>query len=195
MQAILSMCTNATISALLLIPIFWLFCRKYFHDVKHILWYFVFAVYLSGVYAVAGLPDICYIRFDPNINLKPFAYMFSDYDASLLNVLLFIPLGIFLPCLWQYFRKLLNGLLFGFCMSLLVEALQIFSYRSTDINDLMTNTLGTVLGWCVGQIILRCFPGIEPSTKTTDLWIICGTVFCVMFVAHPFLSKFLLSFT
>ena len=89
--------------------------------------------------------------------------MFSDCKNSLLNVLLFVPLGFFLPLFWKKFSAFGYTLLFGFCTSLLIELLQIFTFRATDVNDLMTNTVGTVLGYLLARIVLKLFPGTEPS--------------------------------
>lgn len=188
MHRILSMCLDAAIAALVLAPFFLYLHRRRFLDKIKTVGYFLFAVYLSAMFAVVGLPDIRYIRFDANINLTPFLYMFSDYENSLLNVLLFIPLGIFLPLFWQKFYKLHWTVLFGFSISLLIEVLQLFTFRATDINDLMTNTFGTLLGWCVGRILLRFIPAMVPGENTRELYLVCGTVFFVMFFIQPFLA-------
>lgn len=186
MHRVLFMGLDAAIAAVFLIPIFLVLNRKYIHSNARTFWYCVFAVYLSGVFAVAGLPDITYIRFVPNINLKPFAYMFSDFTNSFLNVLLFVPLGFFLPVFWAKFKNPLRTVFFGFCTSLLIELLQIFTFRATDINDLMTNTLGALLGWCAGWLVVHFAPGISLKEKSKDLYIICIVSFGVMFFLQPF---------
>lgn len=188
MHRIFPMCLDAAVAALVLAPLFLLLDRHYFRNFKRTVWYLVMAVYLSGMFAVVGLPDIRYIRFEPNINLVPFRYMFSDYASSLLNVLLFLPLGFFLPVLWEHFKKLHWTLLFGFCTSLLIEVLQIFTFRATDVNDLITNTFGTLVGWCLGRLVLRLVPSLHPSGKTGDVYAVCGVTFAVMFFLHPFLA-------
>ena len=147
------------------------------------------SLYLAAVDTVVGLPRLLYIRFDRNINLTPFAYMFSDYKNSLLNVLLFVPLGFILPVLWKQFRPIWKTTLFGLVFSLSIELLQLFTRRATDINDLMTNTAGTILGWCLGRLVLRLFPSIRPGWKTKELASIFLTTFIVMFFAQPFLAE------
>ena len=123
------------------------------------------ALIAAGVDAVVGLPCITYIRLDFNYNFVPFLHMFSDYRSSLLNVLLFVPLGFFLPLFWKKFSAFGHTLLFGFCTSLLIELLQIFTFRATDVNDLMTNTVGTVLGYLLARVVLKLFPGTKPSAR------------------------------
>lgn len=179
---------EAGVAAVILVPLFLVANRIYFHDLGRTVGYLIFAIYLAGVDAVVGLPCITYIRLDFNYNFVPFLHMFSDYRSSLLNVLLFVPLGFFLPLFWKKFSAFGYTLLFGFCTSLLIELLQIFTFRATDINDLMTNTVGTVLGYLLGRVVLKLFPGTEPSARTKDVFLICGMTFGVMFFVQPFLA-------
>ena len=88
---------EAGVAAVILVPLFLVVNRIYFHDLGRTVGYLIFAIYLAGVDAVVGLPCITYIRLDFNYNFVPFLHMFSDYRSSLLNVLLFVPLGFFLP--------------------------------------------------------------------------------------------------
>ena len=189
MYRIFAMCLEAGIAAIILIPTFWLLNRYCFRNPRRAVCYLIMSLYLAAVDAVVGLPSLLYIRFDQNINLAPFAYMFSDYRNSLLNVLLFVPLGFFLPVLWKRFRSFLWTGLFGLSFSLTIELLQLFTLRATDINDLMTNTTGTILGWLLGRLVLKLFPSIRPSWKTGELAVVFGVTFAVMFLAQPFLAE------
>ena len=191
MQRILFMFFDAAVAALILIPLFFWLDRHYFHDHNRVTGYILFAVYLSGMFAVVGLPDIRYVRFDPHYNMVPFLYMFSDLTNTLLNVLLFVPLGFFLPFFWKRFFPFPRAVLFGFFVSLLVESLQIFTFRATDINDLITNTLGTFLGWILARIGLRLVPAWNPGHRAQEVYIVCGMAFLVMFFLQPFLADFL----
>lgn len=150
--------------------------------------YILFAVYLSGVFAVAGLPDIRYVRFDPHYNIVPFAYMFTDLANTVLNVLLFVPMGFFLPALWERFYRFPRAVLFGFFCSMFIESLQLFTRRATDINDLMTNTAGTLLGWILARLILHLIPSWKPGEQIRDVYWVCGSAFAVMFFLQPFLA-------
>lgn len=190
MSRVLFMCLDASVASLALIPIFLFLNRHRFHDTPKTIRYWILSFYLCAVYAVAGLPTVIDTRFGPNFNLKPFAYMFSD-PTNFLNVLLFIPLGLLLPLYWVRFRKLLPTFFFGLCSSLLIELLQMFTSRATDVNDLMTNLLGTLLGWLIARLVLRIFPGYPSGRKTSDLYLICGISFLVMFFIQPLLVHFL----
>ena len=177
-------------AAVMLLPVFLLLTGRLFSDAKRAVLCGCFALYLSGIYALAGLPNVLYVRFEPNINTEPFAYMFSDWDTTLLNVLLFIPLGLGLPLLWKDFGIWWKTVLFGFFLSALIEFAQIFTYRATDINDLMTNTLGTAVGYLLFRPVVRLCPGI-PGGSRQEFGAVCLITFGALFFLQPFLSRLL----
>lgn len=74
----------------------------------------------------------------------------------LLNIALFVPLGFLLPLLLsKLFRKWYAALGAGFGVSLLIELSQFFTGRGMcDVDDLFTNTLGAMLGWCAAMLVL-----------------------------------------
>ena len=73
----------------------------------------------------------------------------------LLNIALFVPLGFLLPLLAKPFRKWYAALGAGFGVSLLIELTQLFTGRGMcDVDDLFTNTLGAMLGWCAAMLVL-----------------------------------------
>ena len=73
----------------------------------------------------------------------------------LLNIALFVPLGFLLPLLTKWFRKWYAALGAGFGVSLLIELTQLLTARGMcDVDDLFTNTLGAMLGWCAAMLVL-----------------------------------------
>ncbi len=188
MNRIIPASLETAVAAVFLIPIFIYYHKTKFYSRRTTLTALAFALYLCAVYAMAGLPNAAYVRLDPNFNFIPFRYLFTDH-TSWLNILLFIPLGCFLPVLRRKFRHFGPTLLFGFGLSVFIELLQIFTFRATDINDLMTNTLGTILGYLSGRLLLRAFPDLHLREDTRELRTICITVFLVMFFLQPFLSS------
>lgn len=193
MSRVLFMGLEASVASLALIPIFLFLNRHLFQDTSKALRYWILSFYLCAVFAVAGLPTVTYTRFGPNFNLKPFAYMFSD-PTNLLNVLLFVPLGLLLPLYWMRFRRFLPTFFFGLGTSLFIELLQMFTSRATDVNDLMTNLLGTLLGWLIARLVLRIFPGCPSGRKTGEVYLVCGVSFGVMFFIQPLLVHFFFPF-
>lgn len=106
---------------------------------------------------IVGLPSIKeFIRissfgesfFNPNINLIPIPLNGLGIDFFL-NIFCFIPLGFLCPMLSKtYEEQAKKTLLLGFVLSLIIEISQLFTlYRATDINDLIANILGTVIGY------------------------------------------------
>lgn len=189
MHRLLFALLETALAAVFLIPIFQYLNKKRFHNNHTTLTALLFALYLSAVYAMVGLPNITYIRFAPSFNFVPFLYFFSDV-TSLLNVFLFVPLGFFLPVLRSKFRKFWPTLAFGFLMSVFIEVSQIFTHRATDVNDLITNTFGTIIGYFCGWLLLKVCPKLKLAEETNELKTICGIVLVVMFFFQPFLSNF-----
>jgi glycopeptide antibiotics resistance protein len=67
--------------------------------------------------------------------------------------LLFIPFGFFLPLLWEQYRPLWKTVSCGFLLSLAIELSQLFNHRISDIDDLLTNTLGAFAGWLLWLLL------------------------------------------
>ena len=115
------------------------------------------------------------------MNLQPFAFIDDIRKAapgrSLLglvtsftvlqvafNVVLFVPFGVILR---RYFnRSVLVTTLLGAGTSLLIELTQLTglwfiypcAFRTADVDDLMTNTLGTILGAVLAPVLLWWMP-------------------------------------
>jgi hypothetical protein len=83
----------------------------------------------------------------------------------LLNVLLFVPLGFFIRVLSD--RGVVTALVVGFAVSACVEVTQLTgvwglypcAYRVFDVDDLLTNTLGAVLGSLLALAVPRRLRG------------------------------------
>ena len=64
------------------------------------------------------------------------------------NVIGFIPFGMILPVIWPKTGKVLRILLLSFEFSLCVETIQlVWKVGSFDVDDLILNTLGGVIGY------------------------------------------------
>jgi len=177
------------ISMLLLIPVFSVLNKTRFHSTMKTTLYFVFATYLAAVYLFVGMPTLQFMRFDLSLTLTPFLPMIADFKNTILNIILFIPLGIMLPFLWKKYNTLSETLIFGISMSLAIELLQILTYRATDINDLIANTIGAVLGHFVFRAISCMFPSITKfATRKNDMAVVMVPVFAVMFFVQPYLA-------
>ena len=114
--------------------------------------YYYLCVMLSHI---VGIPTFSEYRrisqlgetfFNPNINLIPFSDGVSL--SFVLNIFLFVPLGFVCPLISKTFERLRNTVLIGFGVSLTIEIVQLFTLlRATDIDDLLTNVMGTIIGY------------------------------------------------
>lgn len=124
--------------------------------ISHIVASFVFCFYLIGVLTVTG---VCLrATFSPNIVYIPFVDMIRGPMDTALNIFLFVPMGFFLPVLYEKYDKIGRVALVGFLISLSIEIAQMFGFGATDINDLITNTLGACLGYDIYKLLYRAIP-------------------------------------
>ena len=78
---------------------------------------------------------------------------FSDNFQNIIgNVILFIPLGIFAPLLSRKYRSMKRTAILGCACSISIELTQLVLrhfeiYRTVDIDDVILNTLGAMLGF------------------------------------------------
>jgi len=69
------------------------------------------------------------------------------------NVLIFAPLGFVPPLLWRRWRHLWAVVPLSAGVSCLIEFLQLFLGRSVDVDDVILNTLGGLLGYLLFCLI------------------------------------------
>ena len=121
----------------------------------------ILVVYLCEVFDLVGIPGLGYFHWDPNIQLIPFSDEHTRrYLIQLgLNAALFVPFGILVPMIWREFRSWGATTGAGFLTSLLIEGIQLFAFRATDVDDLIMNTLGGVLGYSVFKVLYRMTGG------------------------------------
>ena len=90
----------------------------------------------------------------------------------LFNILLTVPFGLYLR---YYFKlSLKRTVLYSFLLSLLYETSQItglfgiFSepYRLADVEDIICNTLGGVIGWQIAYVFTKVLPGRNENNAT-----------------------------
>lgn len=121
------------------------------------------------------LPSITMYNIEPVINLNIFSildYGFNKYAIINIigNVLLLAPLPILLFLNgYNKLTKVKNVLFFPFVISLLIEILQYFEAyfnlvyvpRATDVLDLILNTAGGFLGYCILRIYQKSINSVE----------------------------------
>lgn len=128
----------------------------------HMILSFVFLFYLFlAAWYVAGMGTIWdlfgYGKIEGPVNLIPFSQSEGPL-TYVLNIIMFLPLGFLLPLIWEDYQKLRKTTTMGFGFSLAIELCQLFCLRTTDIDDLLMNTLGSVIGYGIWRCFLRVFP-------------------------------------
>ena len=150
----------------------------------------VFAVYLFALLHFTGagtLHDALRFGLDLNphqMSLTPFANITEDAEGHLLNVLLFVPLGLLAPMLSERCREALPVTATALATSLAIEISQLLNSRVTDIDDLLMNVAGTLIGYCVFRFVDQ--KNKNQSGKTT------GVVIAATMIAAAFLGRFLI---
>lgn len=131
---------------------------KFRTSIASFVMYYYLCIMLSHVVGIPTLYE--YIRltrlgesfFNPNISLVPFCDGFSL--SFILNIFLFIPLGFLCPLISKTFERAKNTFFIGLGLSLFIEIAQLFTlYRATDINDLLTNVIGTLIGYLFFRLV------------------------------------------
>ena len=76
---------------------------------------------------------------------------YSGFLHSLINilgnVLIFLPLGYIIPIIYNRYKNFTQFIYLTISISIFIEFIQFFIGRSVDIDDLILNTLGGILGY------------------------------------------------
>lgn len=151
-------------------------------------WMVLLTVYLSAMYIIVGVPDWRYITWDFTVNLVPFQdFSTSNLMGMALNAAMFAPLGFLLPTYFDRYRSFVPTLDAGILTSLTVELIQLFTFRATDVDDLIMNTLGTVVGFLLSKLILGHRPAVYRG-KSDWAWLLGLNVMVIlvtMFLRYP----------
>lgn len=89
------------------------------------------------------------------LNLRPFAWAITPYAMGtsrmvaqlLLNVAMFVPVGLLLPLASRHLNRFWRTAAACLGITLAIETLQYFIGRSADIDDVLLNLLGGMLGY------------------------------------------------
>ncbi len=113
-------------------------------------------LYLSCLLYVTLMPVITSIPFIFNhsyvpMNLVPFIDVLErrgDFLRQIIcKIIMMIPFGFLFPLVQNKTAKFSRTVFFCFLMSLGIELLQPFNFRSSDITDVITNVIGGMLGY------------------------------------------------
>lgn len=118
-------------------------------------------------------------RLQYGLNLVPFRticnYINSIRQGDIVNIavrnlagnlLLFFPLGIYLPMIWKKCRSLKNTILVSLILLIGIELVQFITLLgSLDIDDLILNLAGVLMGYTLWKIICSFLRSSENSAS------------------------------
>lgn len=133
------------------------------------------------------------------------------------NIVMQIPLGFYLRYYFRVSWKKAVGI--GFLTSLFYEMTQLsgvwgiypYAFRCPDVDDLMNNTLGCMIGFWMAPILMRFLPSVDDMdsvaaergkklgiirtfTAFSVDWIVCNVInLGVNYVAYHFFEKYIFS--
>ncbi|MHA6261331.1 VanZ family protein [Sporosarcina sp. CAU 1771] len=111
------------------------------------------------VYIVNEMAGRNWVPFDTiNNYFSPTNESVNDWNSiSILNlagnVFLFSPIGYFLPYLWRRWRSFIKILCVGIIVPCFIEFVQLFIGRSSDIDDIILNAFGVLIGYGVYKLL------------------------------------------
>lgn len=150
----------------------------------------LFVIYLIALFWIIVLKfnlPLSYVVEERSVNMVPYSQSQIlngqvDHGEIILNVLIFIPLGIYAGTLfrrWNFGKKL--GL--AFLISFSCEILQfVFGVGSADITDIINNTLGGLIGLLLYIGIEKAFSNYDKTVKFINIVATIGTVFILSFL-------------
>lgn len=174
--------------------------------IPHLIWVYIFLIYIYLAFSVAGISSVWdigqyggIIRIE-EINLIPFNS--EGIRTYILNIIMFMPLGFLLPLIWEKFRNIFKVFYTGLGFSLAIEICQLFNHRATDIDDLMMNSLGAVLGYFIWVYVSNLFNSIsekyafisksETSINTNKMTISISKNEAIIYLTLALLGEFFL---
>ena len=146
---------------------------------KILLWgiFLIYTVIVLGATFIHRTP----VMYE-NINLHIFSSYIKVWNRfSLLelrniifNILMFLPLGFVLPLLFKKCEKFYITYFLGLCMTISIEVLQLISKRGIfEIDDIINNTLGCMIGYGVVMIFLLFSKRNKKSLVNKVLIMLC----------------------
>lgn len=148
--------------------------------------YLIFICYIVGLFNLVLVPinfwNIIWYNIFYNFNENPFAGIF-DFSYNFIptiykiiigeytpdswvkamivgNFLMFIPMGILLSLCFKNFKKK-NMFKYAILIPFTIEVLQLVVGRSFDIDDLVMNFLGIVIGYYIVGSVKKCLINVK----------------------------------
>lgn len=147
--------------------------------------------YLGGLAAITLMNRMDGMR--TGVQLLPFLAFWEAWNNftlqiwlnPLLNIAMFLPLGVLLPLAVKHFRRWFWMLTAGVGTSLVIELLQyVLGRGQADVDDLICNVLGAMLGYCFCMLFVSL---VRKQWKTAGVYVIFP-VLSIAAIAGVFLT-------
>lgn len=180
----------------IIVPVFIYFKRKNRIELKELLLPVVYCLYFFFIFKYTNSGTIYDLRrygIDfKNVNLIPFSHDI-DVVVYIYNVLMFIPLGILLPLIWERMRNCKSIAFVSLLSSFLIEISQLVNNRVTDIDDLILNTIGGIIGYLIFKLLVKK-SNIKFLNKKRDSILSPMFIFVILIVSRAvFFNEFSLA--
>ena len=148
----------------------------------HILRY-VFLTYLVCVLFLTLMPQAGSAQGEAKANLIPFFSVIYAVNSGhttamyliILNIILFVPMGVLLPCVFKKAEPFWVTALLSLGATLTIEMIQIFlPGRAFDIDDVLFNAIGAVLGYAFYAAFTRIFK--QKKRKKCEIAVVCAVL-------------------
>ncbi|MDE6232238.1 MAG: VanZ family protein [Lachnospiraceae bacterium] len=165
--------------AIIWLPAWVIFKKKM--SFKRFTSYFIFAYIILLIFGVTVLGSLAIkitaghgvIADIHSLNIIPFNFLRETWAMGernkitqvIANILMFVPLGFITPVAFPKTRRLWKTAVYMAAFSFLIEFIQYFIGRSADIDDLMLNTLGGILGYIIFYILKNFFKGTNVKER------------------------------
>ena len=163
-------------TAILYLPIFFILKKKgkgFIRQLSYLLCFLSLFLVIFATIILFNLP----IDFKPEqytLNLEPFRWLKEANIKQRImveispNIILFIPLGFFIPTVFKKGRELYKTAFLVFMVTISIESFQYLIGRSSDVDDVIANLVGGIIGYGIFELFnflckdkdwWRCFLG------------------------------------
>lgn len=153
---------------------------------------------MSGFHIDIKIEEISFIPFITIIEMLQGGITLHTIINIIGNIVMFMPVGFFSPLLCTKLNSLKKVILFGFGISFIIEFTQLFLIRATDIDDLILNTSGAMLGYLVLLAFKKFTPDVDKKInielkfmKKEHILFICILVPYIVIIIGGFYDRYI----
>ena len=145
---------------ILYLPIFFIMKKKgmgFIRQSSYLFLFFSLFLIVFSTIILFGLP--IHFTTEHILNLQPLQWLWEENINQRVmteigpNIMIFIPLGFFTPIVFKRMREFHMTALAVFSITFCIEFFQYFIGRSCDVDDLIANLSGGIIGYGIYRIL------------------------------------------